>query len=314
MTDNNQPFNPPLTAEERALWDQYMVPQFTDNWTFQWAVQVADDTIRERRRRFGVPTGSQRGKGGLEELHEGKIDCALCGEKLKPDHYVINRPQQGGLRHFDCQSPECGGPVLGEKPPTVPVEIDILRAEIERVKEERDELREELGAFKEAIENAHSGYADGSYPFATDRPRDHLTGLRELIEENVSLEGCAMRSERDEERARAEKAEKERDEAKREADAIQAASLQAAFDRDDAVARANRLEIAAGLSDGLGRDLVAALQRAEKAEADLAAVQPVLDAVVDNFDKPYEKWNGEPFLTLQAYADDQRAKRAGGAQ
>lgn len=54
MTDNQQPFSPPLTAEERDAWDLVYMGCCVQN-TVESSAKHADEAIHERRRRFGVP-------------------------------------------------------------------------------------------------------------------------------------------------------------------------------------------------------------------------------------------------------------------
>lgn len=83
-------------------------------------------------------------------------------------------------------------------------------------------------------------------------------------------------------------------------------------ERDEAREEADRLSgELAETNIGWERQLSKALCRAEKAESELAAVQPVLDAVVSHFKFPYAKWEIDPFKTLQAYADRRRAQAKG---
>lgn len=190
MTDNNQPFDPPLSAEERTVLDQFawrwlhaMVSTDTHNELMpnEWASDaygIAAAAIRERRR-FGVP----------------------------------------------------------EKPPTVPVEIDTLRTDVES-------LTLLLATRGETIDS--------------------------LVAEVARLT-------------------KERDEAKNRA--------------NNEVENANRWI----------EDFEKARARAEKAEAELAAARPVLEAVARFHGSPTEQWSttdDDDLEVMQDYA--QRAKRAGG--
>ena len=312
MSDNQQPFSPPLTAEERDAWDLVYMGCCVQN-TVESSAKHADEAIHERRRRFGVPTGSQRGKGGLEELHEGKIDCALCGEKLKPDHYVINRPQQGGLRHFDCEDPECGGPVLGEKPPTVPVEVDVLRAEVETLKEQhredllraeqaevsRDHFRRAYHIRNEVIEAVRKafhdnlGFRNAETRMAFYQVKDVWDALEQL---DAYMRGASAADPVDELRAEVDRLTKGRDDLR--------VLLNSAREQTNAQP-GERLEHA----------IQVIIDRAEKAEAELAAASPVLEAAVKLVSlSVLDKEAIETLEIVQTYADAQRAARAAKAQ
>lgn len=54
MSNNQQPFSPPLTAEERDAWDLVYMGCCVQN-TVESSAKHADEAIHERRRRFGVP-------------------------------------------------------------------------------------------------------------------------------------------------------------------------------------------------------------------------------------------------------------------
>jgi hypothetical protein len=53
MTEEQKLFDPPLTPEERSLWDQsFIAANVSDSWTMEQCHTIADDVVLERRKRF----------------------------------------------------------------------------------------------------------------------------------------------------------------------------------------------------------------------------------------------------------------------
>lgn len=227
MSNNQQPFSPPLTAEERDAWDLVYMGCCVQN-TVESSAKHADEAIHERRRRFGVP---------------GPTAQDLCAQEL--------------FRKVCDKS-----------------EIDTLRAEVERLTKERDEVR--------------------------DQYRDVVTKLEQCSDSlgPINRELASMR-------ARAEKAE------------ANATSLRQSLHASEALRDALKTEIKRLTKDVQVRENVyrirceqvdALVSRAEKAEAELAAARPVLEAVVRWFSE--RAWTVKDADTLRDYAMSQRAARA----
>ncbi len=269
MTDNNQPFDPPLSAEERALWDctmAYSAPMESLHFGQISAVQTADNVIHERRRRFGVPN-----------LSPDELFRRACGHR--PGDATKDWPQ--------WKQDALGPNPLAEKPPTVPVEIDIFRAEVERLELKLTRWRKRLRPRTPC--RGCPGCGSDDCPDALDelradvarltKERDELRVEKECAEGNH--ESCLQLLESA--RARAEKAEAEL----------------------AATKEANEL---------LHKGLAEAAKQRDAARADLAAVQPVLEAVVTFVSSHTSENMRAAYSVLADYADAQRAKRAGGAQ
>ncbi len=209
----NQVFDPPLNAEERALWDRIYYGYLThQDGAYEGSASCADDAIHERRRRFGVP------------------------EQLPVNFFASTF---GGLSQH---------------------EANILRAEVERLTKERDELRARA-----------------------DKAESDATMLRRSMRASFGINHTIVpTSDYDALVARAEKAEAELDTAKTQRDAFQNTCRE--------------LQI-----------------KCDQLHNDLAAVQPVLEAVVQYVADYGKSEVVSPWRTMVNYHDRQRAKRAGGA-
>ncbi len=208
---NNQVFDPPLNAEERALWDQVFCGYLThQDGAYEGSASCADDAIHERRRRFGVP------------------------EQLPVNFFASTF---GGLSQH---------------------EANILRAEVERLTKERDELR------------ARAEKAEAELAEATKGNKQWQEAYARSCDDNRRM------------LSRAEKAEAELDTAKTQRDAFQNTCRE--------------LQI-----------------KCDQLHNDLAAVQPVLEAVVQYVADYGKSEVVSPWRTMVNYHDRQRAKRAGGA-
>lgn len=268
MTDQQQPFSPPLTAEERNLFDWAFLARANGSPTAysEHVARFASDFIHERRRRFGVA--------------ESPVKNTLLADAGVPSMTTL----------------------FGEN--------QTLRAEVERLTKERDELRRssriDASEVDDLLDERNAERA------RAEKAEADATSLRQSLHASEAL--------RETHKADIERLTKERDEARDHyRDVVtkleQCSDSLGPINRERASMRARAEKAEAELAKVTAREkegvelmdkIIAGLR------AELAAARPVLEAVVRWFSE--RAWTVKDSDTLRDYAMSQRAARAAKAQ
>ena len=300
MSDNQQPFSPPLTAEERDAWDLVYMGCCVQN-TVESSAKHADEAIHERRRRFGVPVPTT-------------IPWPPCPIGPAPKSFTVSEPDE-------FKRPE----------------IDTLRAEVETLKEQhredllraeqaevsRDHFRRAYHIRNEVIEAVRKafhdnlGFRNAETRMAFYQVKDVWDALEQL---DAYMRGASAADPVDELRAEVDRLTKGRDDlrvllnsAREQTNAQPGERLEHAIQVIIDRAEKAEAELAeckkANLS--LWEEASSAVKQRDAARTELAAARPVLEAVV--------RWHGPGACPekageqLRIYANANLAKRAGGA-
>lgn len=266
------------------------------------AMQYAARLTREHSIQFPGPEG-----GGIDSLAQNQVDPKPeVTEFIEQNFFeLIDAPANPGPGVDECLSMQ-GAPTQAE--------VDAIRAEVERLREERDEVVNDVGEWCECVHEA--GGLLGVRPGDEVRP-GVLAKIRELIadRERITIDRDNLVVMYNTAHAAADEARKERDEARAELADKWDRVNEANESRDEAWAAADNARIANGM---LAEEILNLRERLKchqndnlpRVKAELAAMKEERDAARNELTAMIEQYDADERSRQQQYAYQYDCQRA----